>query len=74
MHPWLMDKLNQSFPDFDVKTTEEFTYRAMVASVYKKVVAEFINWTEQQVQTAQALQKKDREGEKNPFEIGKGGE
>jgi len=60
VRPYLMVKLNQSFPDFDVKTTEEFTYRAMVASVYKKVIAEFLGWVDTQDQVIKDLTKKQK--------------
>lgn len=67
-----MDKLNQSFPDpSQFKNRDEWEYAAMTASVFKKVIAELINWTENMKNQAIALQKKEKGGEENPFEIGK---
>lgn len=72
VRPYLMDKLNQSFPDpSQFKNEREFNYAAMTASVFKKVVAELINWIEMQTTTAKALEKKEREGVNDPFDIGK---
>ena len=60
VQPYLMERLNQSFPQFDVKNVEEFTYRAMVASVYKKVVAELLGWIAAQDQVIKDLTKKEK--------------
>jgi hypothetical protein len=58
-HPYLMDKLNQSFPD-PAKFTkeEEFVYAAKMASVFKKVVAEILGWVEAEVASAKHLEAK----------------
>ena len=67
-----MAKLQESFPD-PAKFTheEEFVYAAKVTSVFKKVVAEILSWTDAQVEQAKLLRKKENGEIKNPFEIGK---
>ena len=63
VRPFLMDKLNQSFPDpTQFKKEEEFLYAAKTASVFKKVVAELLQWVENKVEEAKFLEKK-RKGE-----------
>lgn len=71
LKPFLMDKLNQSFPD-PAKFTkeEEFIYAAKVASVFKKVVAEILGWVDQQIDTAKHLEKKERGEITEQFGIG----
>ena len=72
VRPFLMDKVNQSFPDpSQFKSKEEWDYAAMVASVYKKVGAELLGWFDAQVEQARSLQKKDKGEVKDSFQIGK---
>ena len=71
MRPYLMDKLNQSFPDPSKFTKEEeFVYAAKVTSVFKKVVAEILGWVDQNVTEAQFLTKKEKGEMQDPFELG----
>ena len=43
VRPYLVDKLNQSFPDPSAfKNRDEFDYAALTASVFKKVISEFL--------------------------------
>ena len=57
-----MDKLNQSFPDpSGFKNTEEFTYAALAASSFKKVVAELLGWVDAQTIVIKDLTKKQKE-------------
>lgn len=66
-----MDKLNQSFPDPSKFTKEEeFLYAAKVTSVFKKVIAEILGWTEQKVEEGKHLQKKEKGQIKDSFQIG----
>lgn len=67
-----MEKLNQSFPD-PVKFTneEEFVYAAKMASVFKKVVAEILQWVEAGVEEAKYLRKKKNGEIVDSFEIGR---
>ena len=70
--PFLEAKLNQSFPDpAQFKNEEEFTYAAKVASVFKKVCAEILQWTDAQVEQAKFLEKKEKGEIKDNFEIGR---
>ena len=70
--PFLSEKLNQSFPD-PAKFTkeEEFLYAAKVASIFKKVIAEILQWIGYQKEEAKRLIKKQEKGSRDPFEIGK---
>ncbi len=61
LKPYLLEKLNQSFPDPSQFTKdEEFIYAAKVASVFKKVIAELLQWIDMQVEQAKHLEKKEK--------------
>lgn len=69
--PFLMDKLNQSFPDPSKFTKEEeFVYAAKTASVFKKVIAELLQWVENHIEMAKHLQAKEKCEVKEKFSIG----
>ena len=71
LKPYLEDKLNQSFPDpSQFKSTEEFNYAAMVASVFKKVVAEILIYMDGQANAYDELTSKKKQT-KDPFKVGK---
>ncbi len=71
MRPYLLDKLNQSFPDpSKFVKEEEFVYAAKVTSVFKKVVAEFLGWIDQQITTAKYLSDKKEGKVVEKFNIG----
>ena len=72
LKPYLLEKLNQSFPDPSQFTNEdEFLYAAKVASVFKKVIAELLQWLDSQVEQAKYLEKKERgELPEDTFRIG----
>lgn len=71
IRPFLMDKLNQSFPDPTKFTKEEeFLYAAKMASVFKKVIAELLQWLDGQVEQAKYLQKKEKGEIIDNFSIG----
>jgi len=66
-----MDKLNQSFPDPSKFTKEEeFIYAAKTASVFKKVIAELLQWVEGHIEMAKHLQAKEKGELKEKFQIG----
>lgn len=67
----LLAKLQESFPD-PAKFTkeEEFLYAAKVTSVFKKVVAEILQWVEAKTEEAKYLQKKEKGELKDNFQIG----
>lgn len=66
-----MDKLTQSFPDPSAFDSEEkFTYAAKTTSVFKKVVAELIQWIDQSIEQAKFLEKKQKGEIKDNFELG----
>ena len=68
--PYLVDKLNQAFPDpSQFSKEEDFVYAAKVCSVFKKVVAEILGWVDQQIEMARKLEEK-KKGVKDPFRIG----
>lgn len=68
--PYLTDKLNQSFPDpTEFDNEESFLYAAKTASVFKKVVAEFLMWIEGQIETAKVLEEKKKGEGKDPFTL-----
>lgn len=69
--PWLEEKLNQSFPDpSKFVKEEEFVYAAKMASVFKKVVAEILQWVDGAVDEAKQLQRKEKGEVKDQFRIG----
>lgn len=71
MAPYLRDKLNQSFPDpSQFKEESEFLYAAKVASVFKKVVAEILQWVKQNEEQTEYLEKKNKGEIKDTFSIG----
>lgn len=68
--PFLVDKLNQSFPDpSKFVKEEEFVYAAKTSSVFKKVISELLIWVDAQVAQAEFLKKK-KKGLKDNFKIG----
>lgn len=70
LQPWLVAKRDQSFPDpSQFKSKEEWDYAAMVASVFKKVVAEILQFMEQQTQIIKDLTAKKKRT-KDKFSIG----
>jgi hypothetical protein len=70
-HPYLMDKLNQSFPDPSKFTKEEeFLYAAKVTSVFKKVIAELLQFVDQKVEEGKFLEDKKKSKKKDEWEIG----
>ena len=71
LKPYLLDKLNQSFPDpASFTKEEEFVYAAKVSSVFKKVVAELISWIDNKGAEADHLIKKGKCELTNNFQIG----
>ena len=71
LRPWLQDKLNQSFPDptqFD--NDEKFLYAARMASVFKKVMGELLQFIDMKVEEAKALEAKKKDRKPDPFAIG----
>jgi hypothetical protein len=71
LKPKLQDKLNQSFPDPSrFESEKEFTYAALTASVFKKVIAEILMYFEANEQAYKDIQKKKFKNH-NAFEIGK---
>jgi hypothetical protein len=73
LSPWLVAKRDQSFPDPSVaKTQEKFYHQAVVASAFKKVVAEILLYVENQKATYEALTKKmsAEKIEKDKYSIG----
>lgn len=72
LRPWLEQKMNQSFPDpSEFKKQEEFTYAALTASCFKKVIAEFLRFIDEKITEAKFLDDKRRKRtEKDPFAIG----
>gem|GEM_PF-6667825 len=68
--PWLEVKLRESFPDpAQFKEEKEFTYAALSASVFKKVIAELIGWVAQQKTVKKDLLDK-KEGKVKNFRLG----
>ena len=68
-HPWLVEKLNQSFPDPSKFTKEEeFIYAAKVTSVFKKVVAEILQWFDFQTEEVKRLKIKENQ-KTDPFRL-----
>ena len=67
-----MDKLTQTFPD-PAQFTEDkqFMYAALTASVFKKVIAELLNFVDQQPKIVEHLRKKDKGEIKDNFGIGR---
>jgi len=69
--PWLEAKRDQTFPDpSQFKDEKEFTYAAKTASIFKKVIAEILQFVEQEEQTLKALNKKKYGKEDKKFKIG----
>ena len=72
--PYLVEKLNQAFPDPSAFTKEEeFTYAAKTTSIFKKVIVEILQWVDGNIEQAKYLEKKDKEGLKDNFSL-EGGE
>jgi hypothetical protein len=71
LKPLLETKLNQSFPDpSQFKDEKEFTYAAMNASVFKKVIAELMMYIEGNKEAFKQLQSK-KFRKHNQYSIGK---
>lgn len=69
--PFLMDKLNQSFPDpSQFKSDQDYLYAAKTTSIFKKVVAELLQWIDGNVEQAKFLEKKQKGENKDNFELG----
>lgn len=72
LRPFLETKLNQSFPDpTEFQDDDGFLYAAKTASIFKKVVAEILNWVEGHEIRLAALQKKLDGDSEEEFSIGK---
>ncbi len=73
LKPYLLEKLNQSFPDPSAfKKEEEFVYAAKVTSVFKKVIAELLMFIDQKKEEQDFLKKKEMGEIKDTFAIGGG--
>jgi hypothetical protein len=71
IQPWLQAKRDQSFPDpSSFKKIEEFNYAALTASVYKKVIAEFLVFIDSQNKTVKTLEDKMNDKLDKRFNIG----
>jgi hypothetical protein len=71
LKPLLETKLNQSFPDpSQFEDEKKFTYAALTASVFKKVIVELMMYFEANEQAYKDLQTKKFK-KHNAFEIGK---
>jgi hypothetical protein len=71
LKPLLEAKLNQSFPDPSAFTSEkDFTYAALTASVFKKVIAEIMMYFEASKEAYKQLQGKKFK-KHNKYSIGK---
>jgi Ni,Fe-hydrogenase III component G len=71
LHPFLLSKLNQSFPDpSQFKSEEEFTYAAKTTSVYKKVISELLVWMDNKESEMEHLLKKEKGELEDNFRIG----
>mgnify|MGYP001578730662 FL=1 len=72
LRPWLEERRAKSFPDpTDFKSTKEFTYAAITASVFKKVIQELLHYLEVEVpDRVKALEEKKKGKVKN-FAIGR---
>ena len=71
LKPLLEAKLNQSFPDPSQFTSEkDFTYAALTASVFKKVIAEVMMYFEANKDAFNKLNTKKFK-QHNAFDIGK---
>lgn len=69
--PWLTTKLNQSFPDpTQSKEEKEFLYAAITASLFKKVIAEILQYVDGQEKILKDLTKKKLDKVNNKFAIG----
>jgi hypothetical protein len=72
--PFLEAKLNQAFPDpSQFKKEEEFTYAAKTTSIFKKVIAELLQWVDGNIEQAKYLEKKQKGEIKDHFDL-EGGE
>lgn len=72
LKPWLEERRSKSFPDpTDFKSQKEFTYAAMTASVFKKVIQELLHYLEVEVpDRVKALEDK-KKGKVRNFAIGR---
>ena len=71
VRPFLVNKLNQSFPDpSQFKKEEEFLYAAKTASVFKKVIAEILGWVDNKVEEAKFYEKKEKGEIEDTFNLG----
>ena len=69
--PFLEERINQSFPDpSEFDNDESYLYAAKTASIFKKVSVEILQWIEQQIKMAMALEKKQKGEVDNKFDIG----
>ena len=71
LKPLLQDKLRESFPDPSrFENEKEFTYAALTASVFKKVIAEVMMYFEANEQAFKDIQQKKFK-KHNAYAIGK---
>lgn len=73
LRPHLETQLREAFPDPTAfENDEKYLYAAKTTSIYKKIIAELLQWVESHEQRLLALQKKlDGQVEVDNFEIGK---
>ena len=76
LKPWLEERRSKSFPDPSEFAKHEdpkeaFYYAALSASIFKKVIAEFLHYLEVEVpDRVRRLQEKEK-GEEKDFQIGR---
>ena len=72
LRPYLEAKRDQSFPDpVSFKSTKDFTYAALTASVFKKVIGEILIHLEQEIpERVKQLKEKEKGIKDTKFEIG----
>ena len=71
LEQWLKVKLNQAFPDpSEFKDEKEFTYAAKTTAIFKKVIAEILQFVESQKEAFEVYKKREAGEEKDPFKVG----
>lgn len=71
LKPHLEIQLNQAFPDPSAFTGDDtYLYAAKTTSIYKKIIAELLQWVEGHEQRLAELQSKRDSKEADPFAIG----
>ena len=72
LRPWLEERRSKSFPDpTEFKSDKEFTYAAMTASVFKKVIQELLHYLEVEVPDRVKSLELKKKGEVKDFGIGR---